>query len=152
MFDYPRAPLRARRGPQDIRFERKGRRWTVAGVGAEWWRKVALAGRSPGRDRKPTIDYRACYYEEERRFFRDQKLVFNAGFVAFFCPEGAPVGNNYIIEPYDHALRHYTRFAVRYSGLWEPGPGKIRAGRGCYNVYPAKISVWNSRRKLSSPV
>jgi len=23
------------------------------------------------RDRKPTIDYQACYYDGERRFFRD---------------------------------------------------------------------------------
>lgn len=84
-------------------------------------RKVDLAGRSSGRDRKPTIDYQACYYEQRRSFFRNQKLVFNAGFVAFFWPEGAPVGNNYIIEPYDHALHHYTwsssQFAV--SALWE---------------------------------
>lgn len=33
-------------------------------------------GRGPGRsvpkarDRKPTIDYQACYYDGERRFFR----------------------------------------------------------------------------------
>lgn len=30
-------------------------------------------------------------------------MVFNAGFVAFLWPEGPPVGNNYIIEDYDHA-------------------------------------------------
>lgn len=84
-------------------------------------RKVDLAGRSSGRDRKPTIDYQACYYEQRRSFFRDQKLVFNAGFVAFFWPEGAPVGNNYIIEPYDHALHHYTRSSSRFAvpALWE---------------------------------
>lgn len=84
-------------------------------------KKVDLAGRSSGRDRKPTIDYQACYYEQRRSFFRDQKLVFNAGFVAFFWPEGAPVGNNYIIEPYDHALHHYTRSSSRFAvpALWE---------------------------------
>ena len=47
-------------------------------------------GRSSGRDRKPTIDYQACYYQQRRSFFRGQKLVFNAGFVAFFWPGGGP--------------------------------------------------------------
>lgn len=126
MFDYPPSKTdkdKRMEGPQQGRRKRGRGLFLLAGEMDGW---MDLGPGQKTYYRLPGL----LLYEQRRSFFRGQKLVFNAGFVAFLRPEGG-VGRRarrrggsltpvITILSAPMTTRAYTRHRVlEVRGLWE---------------------------------